>query len=100
MNLYHDGVFQITFEGGRNHERIVDFIKEHTEMSEPSRSAPSPELPEHNLQTPRSDRNPHGEVLALNPETFPGVVANGDVFVKFFAPWWVFRFINEGQSGR
>ena len=99
MNLYHDGVFQITFEGARNHEHIVDFIKEHTEVSEPSRSEPPPELPEHDLQTPHSQRNPHGEVLALTPETFPDVVANGDVFVKFFAPWWVFLFSWEARSG-
>jgi hypothetical protein len=100
MNLYHDGEFQTTFEGVRSHERIVDFIKERTAVSESSRDAPPPELPEHDLQTPHSDRNPHGEVLALNPETFPVVVAGGDVFVKFFAPWWAFRFPREGQNGR
>lgn len=92
MNLYHDGVFQITYEDIRSHEVIVSFIKEHTGVSDPSHSPPPLELPENDLQTPYSDRNPQGEVLALNPETFPSVVASGDVFVKFFAPWWVFRF--------
>ena len=92
MNLYHDGVYQITFEGMRNHELIVSFIKEHTGVSDPPHSPPPPELPEHDLQIPYSDRNPQGEVLALNPETFPSIVASGDVFVKFFAPWWVSRF--------
>ncbi|KAI0250506.1 thioredoxin-domain-containing protein [Lactifluus subvellereus] len=87
MNLYRDGTLQATFVGLRSHERIVDFIEEHTGVSEPSRSAPPPELPEHDLQTPHSGRNPHGEVLALTPETFPSVVTDGDVFVKFFAPW-------------
>jgi thiol-disulfide isomerase/thioredoxin len=100
MNLYHDGVFQITFEGVRSHERIVNFIKEHTGVSEPSRDVPPPELPENDLQTPHNDKNPHGEVLALNPETFPSVVANGNVFIKFFAPWWVFRFLRVAQLGR
>ena len=87
MNLYHDGAFKLMFEGVRSHERIVSFLKEHTEVSEPSRNEPPPDLPEHDLQTPHSQRNPHGEVLVLTPETFPNVVANGDVFVKFYAPW-------------
>jgi hypothetical protein len=91
MNLYHDGVFQMTFKGMRSHEHVVNFIKEQTGVTDPSRSPPPPELPEHDLQTPHSDRNPQGEVLVLNPETFPSVVASGDVFIKFFAPWWVFR---------
>jgi thioredoxin domain-containing protein 5 len=90
MNLYHDGVFQITYEGIRSHEVIMSFIKEHTGVSDPSHSLPPPELPEDDLQTPYNDRNPQGEVLVLNPETFQGVVSSGDVFVKFFAPWWVF----------
>lgn len=97
MNLYHDGVFQLKFEGVRSHERVVDFIKQHTEVSEPSRDAPPPELPEHDLQTPHSERNPHGEVLALTPETFSSVVTNGDIFVKFFAPWCVF-LCSEGPK--
>jgi hypothetical protein len=100
MNLYHDGAYQTTFEGVRSHERIVDFIEEWTAVSESSDDAPPPELPEQDLQTLNSDRNPHGEVLALNPETFPVVVADGNVFVKFFAPWWVFRFPRESQNGR
>ena len=99
MNLYNDGVFRITFEGTRSRELIVNFIEEHTGVSDPSRTLPPPELPEHNLQTPHSDRNPQGEVLVLNPETFPSVVASGDVFIKFFAPWWVFCFHRQGPNG-
>jgi thiol-disulfide isomerase/thioredoxin len=98
MNLYHDGVFQTTYEGIRSHEVIANFIKEHTGVSDSSHSPPPPELPENDPQTPYSDRNPQGEVLALNPETFPSVVASGDVFVKFFAPWWVFHFHKSKAS--
>jgi hypothetical protein len=87
MNLYHDGTFQATFEGERSHERVMYFITQHTGVSGPSRSPPQPELPEYDLEIPHSGRNPHGEVLALTPETFPSVIADGDVFVKFFAPW-------------
>jgi thiol-disulfide isomerase/thioredoxin len=102
MNLYHDGALRVTFTGMRNYDGIVNFIKEHTGVSDPSRSAPLPEVPEpeHDLQSPHGERNPHGEVLALTPETFPSVVANGDVFVKFFAPWWVFCFLWGASSRR
>jgi hypothetical protein len=93
MQLYHDGALRVTFEGVRNYERITHFIEEHTGVPEPSFSAPPPEVPEHALQTSHNERNPHGEVLALTPESFAGVVAGGDVFVKFFAPWWVFYIL-------
>ncbi|KAI0301939.1 thioredoxin-domain-containing protein [Multifurca ochricompacta] len=91
MNMYRDGTLQATFKGARSHERIVNFIKEQTGVSEPSRSASPPEISEHDLQTPHSERNSHGEVLALTPETFPSVIADGDVFVKFFAHGGPFR---------
>jgi len=97
MNLYVDGEHKAKFKGSRSHERIVKFIKQHTGVSEPSRSAPPPELPEHDLQTSHSERNPHGEVLALTPETFSSVIAGGDVFVKFFAPWWVSRCLQDAS---
>ena len=100
MKLYHDGVLQVTFEGVRNYERIIQFIEERTGVSKPSYSAEPPELPEHDLQTLHNERNPHGEVLALTPESFAGVVAGGDVFVKFFAPWWVFRLLRVAPRGR
>lgn len=89
IQLYHDGALQVTFEGARDYERIMHFIEEHTGVSKPSYTAPPPEVPEHDLQTSHNERNPHGEVLALTPETFASVVADGDVFIKFFAPWWV-----------
>jgi thiol-disulfide isomerase/thioredoxin len=73
------------------------FIEEHTGVSKPSYSVPPPELPEHDLQTLHNERNPHGEVLALTPESFAGIVADGDVFVKFFAPWWVLHLLGVFQ---
>lgn len=97
MQLYHDGVLRVTFEGVRNYELITRFIEEHTGAPEPSFSVPPPEVPEHALQTSHNERNPHGEVLALTPESFAGVVAGGDVFVKFFAPWWVFHFLAQSR---
>jgi hypothetical protein len=92
MNLYHDGTLQATFVGSRTHERIVNFIKEQTWISEPSPDSPPPDPPNNDLETTRTGRNPHGEVLSLTPETFSSVIADGGVFVKFFAPWWVVPF--------
>ncbi len=89
MQLYHDGTLRATFDGARDYERIIHFIEEHTGVSKPSDNVPPPELSENDQQTLHNERNPHGEVLALAPETFAGVVAGDDVFVKFFAPWWV-----------
>lgn len=100
MQLYHDGVRQVTFEGVRDYERIIHFIEEHTGVSKPSDTAVLSELPESDLQTSHNERNPHGEVIALTPETFEGVVAGGDVFVKFFAPWWVLHLLREALNGR
>ena len=100
MKLYHDGALQATFEGVREYERIIHFIEEHTGVSKPSDSAALSELPESDLQTSHDELNPHGEVLALTPETFAGVVAGGNVFVKFFAPWWVFHLLRENPNGR
>jgi hypothetical protein len=100
MQLYHDGALQATFEGGRDYERIVHFIEKHTGVSKPSDTPMLSELPESDLQTSHNELNPHGEVLALTPETFAGVVAGGDVFVKFFAPWWVSHLLKEASDGR
>jgi hypothetical protein len=91
MNMYLDGVYKAQFKGARVYERLVEFLEEHTGVPAPSFDIPAPEppeLPEKELQIPPVvERNPHGEVLALTPETFPNVIADGDVFVKFFAPW-------------
>jgi hypothetical protein len=100
MQLYHDGARQVTFEGVRDYENIVHFIEEHTGVFKPSNGAALSELPESDRQTTHNERNPHGEVLALTPETFEGVVAGGDVFVKFFAPWWVSHLLREAPNGR
>ena len=99
MKLYHDGELQVTFEGKREYERIIHFIEEHASLPKPSDSAALSELPDSDLQTSHYERNPHGEVLALTPETFASVVASGNVFVKFFAPWWAFHFLREAPNG-
>ena len=91
MHIYHDGVYKAEFKGARVYERLVDFLELHTGVPLPPFDSPPPEPPEQELQLPPVippvDRNPLGEVLALTSETFPNVIADGDVFVKFFAPW-------------
>ena len=100
MQLYHDGALRVTFDGVRDYDRIVHFIEEHTGVSNPSDSEALSNIPESDLQTSQNERNPHGEVLALTPETFAGVIAGGDVFVKFYAPWWAFRLPWEAPNER
>jgi len=43
------------------------------------------------METPDFSVNPKGEVLALTPENFSETLGAGDVFVKFFAPWYFDR---------
>ncbi|KAI0057744.1 thioredoxin-domain-containing protein [Artomyces pyxidatus] len=92
MNLYRDGAFVKTFNGGRSRERITTFISEETSISPARDSSSSDDSTAHDLQTPHTDPpkpdlNPEGEVLVLTAETFAAASASGNVFVKFFAPW-------------
>ncbi|KAI0052647.1 thioredoxin-domain-containing protein [Auriscalpium vulgare] len=93
MNLYQDGTLLQVFHGSRSRERITAFISEHTTVTPQSRvSSSSDETNSHDLKSPHSDvpvvaDNPNGEVLVLTQETFSGAVAQGNIFVKFFAPW-------------
>lgn len=96
INLYKDGVFVETFKGSRDHDRIADFLKTHTSVTlpitPPESAAPpappiveEPEIPEE----PAIVYNPIGQVLKLTPETFSALAKEGNIFVKFFAPWCV-----------
>lgn len=100
INLYKDGVFIETFKGSRDHNRIADFLKTHTSVSlpvtPPEPAAPhappvveEPVIPEE----PAIVYNPTGQVLKLTLETFSAVAKEGNVFVKFFAPWYVSCFL-------
>ncbi|EIM85449.1 thioredoxin-domain-containing protein [Stereum hirsutum FP-91666 SS1] len=94
INLYKDGVLVETFKGSRDHDRIADFLKTHTSVTlpitPPESAAPpappvveEPEIPEE----PAIVYNPIGQVLKLTPETFSTLAKEGNMFVKFFAPW-------------
>lgn len=53
---------------------------------------------------PRKVVNVNGEVLVLTPASFPGAVADGPIFIKFFAPWSAHKFdtvdrITDEQPG-
>lgn len=71
LNLYHDGAFMQQYKGARDWDPLVEFIKEHT----PPPTEPSVVL------------NPTGTVLAMDDHTFKTSLAEGPVFVKFYAPW-------------
>lgn len=99
MNLYKDGEFVVTFKGSRDHDRIADFLKEHTSVTlsvtppEPVAPPPPPPPPEPIVEDPVVPEepvlvyNPTGEVVKLTPATFTDATKEGNVFVKFFAPW-------------
>ena len=87
------------FSGSRSRERLTAFIADHTsvKLSAP-RAEPVEPAPEvHKDEPPRIDPNPRGEVLSLSLQNFKAVVKEGNVFVKFFAPWCVLS--SSGQSG-
>jgi len=69
LRIYRDGRNIEEFDGDRELDRLIDFTVKHGRKP----SGPTP--------------NPEGAVLALNSASFQSTVANGPVFVKFFAPW-------------
>ncbi|KAG6329791.1 hypothetical protein ID866_9299 [Astraeus odoratus] len=106
MNLYRDGEFVEMFKGNREFQLLVDYLVEHAEPKPTPAPEPEPVVGEEepvveptpepiatpepeplHVQTPRVDFNPAGEVAMLNAQTFDRFLADGPVFVKFFAPW-------------
>lgn len=99
LNLYRNGEFIDTFNGGRDYDVLQDYIKKYAEPT----STPLPlstttiftvppiTKPEEilHIQTSRPAVNPSGSVLLLNPNNFQEVIDQGSIFIKFFAPWYV-----------
>jgi protein disulfide-isomerase-like protein len=81
MTMYKDGQPVGKFEGSRTREHLDDFITDKTSISlhvkVPSVEEPSPPI----------HPNPHGEVLPLDAHSLGKLAQDGNVFVKFFAPW-------------
>ena len=93
MNLYQDGRMVETFKGSRSRERLVAFVQKHTSIEPlPPVSSAKSHTEDHQITPhpePSINLNPNGKVLALTPATFKNAAAEGNIFVKFFAPWCV-----------
>lgn len=100
LNLYRNGEFVDTFNGGRDYDILQDYIKKHAEPTSAPQLQPSItstiEVPPMtkpaevlHIQTPRAAVNPSGSVLPLGPNNFQEVIDQGPAFIKFFAPWYV-----------
>lgn len=91
MNLYQDGRMVETFKGSRSRERLVAFVQKHTSIEPlPPVSSAKSHTEDHQITPhpePSINPNLNGEVLALTPATFKNAAAEGNIFVKFFAPW-------------
>lgn len=104
LNLWRNGEFVETYEGSRDLEVLQEYIEKHAKSTTPKIAPTSTELavvvaPTStkaaevlHIQTPRADVNAAGTVLKLDPTNFNEVLAQGPVFIKFFAPWCVYLF--------
>lgn len=107
MNLYRDGQFVDTYKKARDFELITAYLDEHIEPKETSTPEPTPtpvpSPPVVSVPTPDTREliaetfklpdektyNSAGNVVILNEKSFTDTVAEGHVFVKFYAPWYV-----------
>lgn len=77
--LHQDGKRVGVYDGDRSYEDLTRYINDHVrDYVENSRrdSHSIAEAP-----------NQSGEVQILDSSTFSGLISEGPVFVKFFAPW-------------
>lgn len=107
MDLYRNGDFVETYNTDREFHLLLEFLGKHTEPTGKSENedvptpaptsaepeptpTPTPTPPADRLvvQTPRTDANPSGTVVALDVQTFDSFLSQGPAFIKFFAPWY------------
>ena len=113
MNLYKDGQFVKTYRKDRELNLLIEFLDgyaEQTGSAEGLAVVPPTDVPaDAAVASPNADKavkptptpppavrvqnqsrtnaNPKGEVVVLNPATFDSFLAQGPAFVKFYAPW-------------
>lgn len=102
MNLYRNGEYVETFRQTRSIDILNKYIAAHAEPRNPPapepapESTPAPSVPESETDelvdevVHREDVNPTGAVISLDESNFHAIVNQGHVFVKFFAPWYVY----------
>ncbi|KAG5645761.1 hypothetical protein DXG03_005298 [Asterophora parasitica] len=83
MRMYNNGDDLGRYTGYRELPDLHAFIKRHVDAVSPP--PPPPPLP--TPTPPRSNVNLDGEVLKLTSTSFASHLAEGPMFVKFFAPW-------------
>ena len=74
--MYNNGERLGDFSGYRELPALREFIAGYT---------PKPPLPDR--EPPMQIHNPKGQVLSLTSKSFASTLAQGPMFVKFFAPW-------------
>lgn len=92
LKLFNAGKIVKTFEGARDMPKLKAFLRENLPQEPPSANfnSNSDSKPDSNKEpetTKVSTLNPTGKVLSLNPSSFGSTLAQGPLFVKFFAPW-------------
>ncbi|KAJ3713890.1 thioredoxin-like protein [Lentinula raphanica] len=85
LNLYNNGEFVETFKGGRDLDRLTEFVKRHAPPP-PSEVQPAVDTVEDEVSSGPTP-NLSGSVLVLNDSNFQSALQEGPAFVKFFAPW-------------
>lgn len=99
MNLYKDGQFVETFKQSRDLDILQKYLADHAEPTTPL-SPPVPEITD-GAKTeevpvvpavPAKVYNPSGSVTVLNEKTFADAVQEGHIFIKYYAPWYVFTW--------
>ncbi|KDQ65138.1 hypothetical protein JAAARDRAFT_43901 [Jaapia argillacea MUCL 33604] len=85
MNLYRNGEYVETYKKPRSFEQLTAYLAKHAEPSTPPPVIQ--ENPREEEPVPPAIVNPSGTVLVLDETSFPQVVAQGPIFIKFFAPW-------------
>ncbi|KAJ8085806.1 hypothetical protein PM082_004624 [Marasmius tenuissimus] len=92
LNMYGDGKFLEQFRKAREPELLRAFMKKHAKPdaeSEPEFHEEKTQAVEEVARKPPTRRpvNPTGEVLILDPINFERAIANGPIWIKFYAPW-------------
>ena len=95
LNMYNDGKFVEQFRKAREPELLRAFMKQH--------ARPESSVQEEKVQTvqevarppTRRPVNPSGEVLVLDTTNFEREISRGPIWIKFYAPWYVFGSIDH-----